>query len=688
MKGHEWHVNSVKFLNDGKHGISGSQDWTIRIWDLSSGECIKVLKEQRDSVNEIYVTKDNRYILAGCGDKKIRLWDLATDKCVKIYNGHLDGIASLNISSDGKFILSSSYDKTIRLWDFESGKCIKTLNYPVEVNTAYHTRFINNEKQCISGGYDQNLYIWDLSSGNQSQFILVRPRRSLELEKHTFNFRMLIDKTEECLKSEKIKDAVNYIEQCKVIPGFNRSAKLLDLWQQIGLKCRRKGIKSTWHVKTIGEHDCYISSDFSPNAKFCITNFSTFKNSTNTNIFRLWDVESGNCIKTFEGSSKIVHSFSFSKDGKSIFGIYNGVICIMEASSGKTVMEFKNSGNKVLTISNDNNDRYIISGNNDNTIGIWDCSSGNCIREIKITFGSFSKQYTSNDSLRRPIISKSQRLIIVSSKKKIGVWNLASGETIKIFEIPNIISLSISPDERYIISAHEDMKIRIWNLFSGRCIKIIESPAKISSIYLSPNGKEIYAKLEFTFNYCDIWHETSLKPYKSGSRSEWAMGNIYDFKISPDGKFGLAGMDKYVCLIDLASHELLLELERHTGKVTSVSFSKDCRYCLSEGMDKSVRLWELEWDYEYPEDIDWDSKIDAFLENFLILHIPIVKGKITKNEKPMWNEHDFKELLDDLRVRGYGWIKTGKIKSKLHEMEEKGLYNKLEKSRIFKKLFG
>ena len=42
--GHTDSVMSVALTPDGRKGISGSSDKTVRVWDLESGECLKVLE--------------------------------------------------------------------------------------------------------------------------------------------------------------------------------------------------------------------------------------------------------------------------------------------------------------------------------------------------------------------------------------------------------------------------------------------------------------------------------------------------------------------------------------------------------------------------------------------------------------------------------------------------------------------
>ena len=43
---------SVALTPDGRKGISGSEDKTVRVWDLESGVCLKVLEGHTESVSE------------------------------------------------------------------------------------------------------------------------------------------------------------------------------------------------------------------------------------------------------------------------------------------------------------------------------------------------------------------------------------------------------------------------------------------------------------------------------------------------------------------------------------------------------------------------------------------------------------------------------------------------------------
>jgi hypothetical protein len=69
-----------------------------------------------------------------------------------------------------------------------------------------------------------------------------------------------------------------------------------------------------------------------------------------------------------------------------------------------------------------------------------------------------------------------------------------------------------------------------------------------------------------------------------------------------------------------------------------------------------MKLWRLDWEYEFPGWANWDIEAEPYLRNFLII------------KNGLWNEDDFNDLINDLRNRGYGWLRPEGVRSKLEKM--------------------
>jgi WD40 repeat protein len=72
--GHESTVWSVAVTPDGKFVVSGSDDKTVRLWDLATGKEVRRFTGHEAPVYRVAVTPDGQYVVSGSGDKTVRVW--------------------------------------------------------------------------------------------------------------------------------------------------------------------------------------------------------------------------------------------------------------------------------------------------------------------------------------------------------------------------------------------------------------------------------------------------------------------------------------------------------------------------------------------------------------------------------------------------------------------------------------
>ena len=96
---------------------------------MCSKTCTKTLDNHSNSVNTLIKLNEST-IASGSDDKSIKVWDLKSGTLIKTLLGHDDRVISVSISHDSKFIVSGSSDKTVKVWDLEYPSIIK----PLEVN--------------------------------------------------------------------------------------------------------------------------------------------------------------------------------------------------------------------------------------------------------------------------------------------------------------------------------------------------------------------------------------------------------------------------------------------------------------------------------------------------------------------------------------------------------------------------
>ncbi len=120
VEGHSGSVNSVVFSPDGATLASGSQDRTVKLWDVASREEITTLEGHSGSVNSVVFSPDGATLASGSQDRTVKLWDVASREEITTLEGHSGSVNSVVFSPDGATLASGSQDRTVKLWDVAS----------------------------------------------------------------------------------------------------------------------------------------------------------------------------------------------------------------------------------------------------------------------------------------------------------------------------------------------------------------------------------------------------------------------------------------------------------------------------------------------------------------------------------------------------------------------------------------
>lgn len=138
LKAHDKDINSLDVAPNDRLLVSGSQDRTAKIYAINYNSSQKsvsgsltllgVCKGHKRGVWTVRFGKEERVLATGSGDKTVKLWNIDDFSCVKTFEGHTNSVLRVDFLNAGMQMVSSASDGLVKLWNVREEECTATMD--------------------------------------------------------------------------------------------------------------------------------------------------------------------------------------------------------------------------------------------------------------------------------------------------------------------------------------------------------------------------------------------------------------------------------------------------------------------------------------------------------------------------------------------------------------------------------
>lgn len=158
-------VRTCQISPDGRLAVTGSDDKTVKVWDLQSRRVIRSYEDHEGMVNAVDFHPDGTCIASAGTDSTIKLWDLRSDQLLQHYKAHTGAITDMAFHPSGNFLLTSSLDTTLKVWDLREGQLFYTLQG--HEGATLSVAFSPAGDHFASAGADEQVMVWKTNFDRQ-----------------------------------------------------------------------------------------------------------------------------------------------------------------------------------------------------------------------------------------------------------------------------------------------------------------------------------------------------------------------------------------------------------------------------------------------------------------------------------------------------------------------------------------
>jgi hypothetical protein len=259
------------------------------------------------------------------------------------------------------------------------------------------------------------------------------------------------------------------------------------------------------------------------------------------NTVRLWDLETGQEIRSYLGATAMITAVTVSPDGKWVLaGSAEGGVHVWDLESARPIMRIGKRLPHVYAILLSRDGQKVFTASSDKVVRLWDVVSGERVNR----YSGHGREVTA-----LALNPSGHQLLTGCNDGFVRRFEVGSGQEVRHFEghRGGILGLAFSPDGMTAVSGGADSSVRLWDVEKGSQIRFFMGHSyTVTAVGFTGDGKHVVSAGDTTVR---VWNVDSGKEMKC--------------------------------------------LPGHTDSVLGMAISPIGDQAVTAGQDMSVRFWQL-----------------------------------------------------------------------------------------------
>ncbi len=524
--GHTNWINDVVFnpasaAEDRLTALSASEDGSIILWDITTGEAIRRFDWHGGPVHEVAFHPGGTQFLSASNDGAVVLWDVESGEIITQLLEHQKAVTSVAFSPDGERALSASEDGSTILWDMNTGTEIR--RYPSPAGVWVSRVMFGLDGTTVWGvGSDQAVRVWNVDMTtlvdalppardpyNDLAFTPDGVYAALAFEGNVIMRNINHERDEQRL-TQSSQAAYTFIYAVAISPQGTRMVSgdgegKVELWNLV--------VRDDLSYTPIENVPPLANAVLHPDGQHLLVSTSYLDFDHTPTVF-LVDIDTGEIVRRYPDLPQPVapNGLAISADGRYILagggnlygkerGLEKPFLWVLDAENGAIVYKLEGHIHNVKAVALSPDGRLALSGSSAWALGpayealgellLWDMETGQLLQSFEST-ASIGGIAFNRDGTRAVTCSQMVPLLNIS------VWDVATGKPLLRRDGIGALDVTFGPDDATVLASAMTQtsvgRVIEIDATSGRTVRAFEGLDNLSfDIALSPDRQHLFA---------------------------------------------------------------------------------------------------------------------------------------------------------------------------------------------------